>query len=283
MERLTAGQVVDRLKGLPSLPSVVSDLLRSFDDENVDVGSVARQIAQDQALTAKVLRVANSAFYGLQNRVGSIQEAVVVLGFNSVRGMVLGTGISGVFQPERCPGFDLDRYARDSITVGLAARAMAGEAGLNGELAFTTGILHDIGRLVLASCFAERYSPALLAGGGSSLASAVEREVLGIDHAEVGGLLAETWHFPPVLRDAVRFHHAVPASTSASPTITDLIHVADALAHGFGRDGASGVVPDPQAVSRLGLDEEKMVRVLARVDREMDEAFAAFGNEAGRQ
>jgi putative nucleotidyltransferase with HDIG domain len=282
MDRLSADQVIACLKRLPALPAVVSRLLVSFDDEDVDVGHIARQIAQDQSLTARVLRVANSSFYGLQSQIATINEAIVVLGFRAVRNMVLGTSLAGMFKAERCPQFDLSEYVRHSVAVGLAARALARETGQNSQsadLAFTGGILHDIGKLVLAACFAEKYSAVLLSRGShGSLPVEVERELLGLDHAEIGGLLAEAWHFPQILREVVLAHHLTP--TDIGKSVGDLIHVADAMAHGFvSHDDPEPVAPPPDAKvwARLGLDPEKLERVRERVATEMEEVCLAFG------
>jgi HD-like signal output (HDOD) protein len=103
MNTLKPEQVLACLHSLPALPAVVTDLLASFDNEDVDVGALARQIARDQALAARLLRVANSSFYGLQTRISSINEAVVVLGFRAVRSMVIAVGVGGVFRAEQCP------------------------------------------------------------------------------------------------------------------------------------------------------------------------------------
>ena len=105
MTMLNRDQVSARLKQLPSLPSAVSDLLASFSNEEVDVEQIARQIARDQGLTARVLRVANSSFYGLQSKVGTINEAVVVLGFRAVRSMVMAVSMNGAFRVDQCHGF----------------------------------------------------------------------------------------------------------------------------------------------------------------------------------
>ena len=254
MNTLKPEQVTACLQSLPALPAVVTDLLASFDNEDVDVGALARQIARDQALAARLLRVANSSFYGLQTRVSSINEAVVVLGFRAVRSMVIAVG------------------------VGLAARALALATRHNPEIAFTGGILHDIGKLVLASCFASQYSAALAYRERHDCPVVIaERDVLGLDHAIVGGLLADAWHFPPDLRSAVADHHAPAAATADS--LADLIHVADAIAHGLGLGLCAEelVMPvDQTAWQRLGVSGEMITQLLPQIADGVDEACLAF-------
>jgi putative nucleotidyltransferase with HDIG domain len=273
MTMLTQDQVSARLKQLPSLPSAVNELLASFGNEEVDVEQIARQIARDQGLTARVLRVANSSFYGLQSKVGTINEAVVVLGFRAVRSMVMAVSMNGAFRVDQCQGFDAASYLRHGVGVGLAARALAPLARQNAELAFTGGLLHDIGQLVLASNFSAQYAlaldyrkkhdcPLLLA----------EREILGLDHAEVGGLLAEAWRFPDSLHQAVADHHEPAAALADS--LANVVHIADAFAHAMGlsNSGDELMMPvDPVAWERLGLDSEKCRKAIADIEHCFEE------------
>ena len=278
MNAIRPEQVLTRLQQLPALPTVVTELLASFGNDEVDIGQLVQQIARDQTLTARLLRVANSSFYGLQSRVGTINEALVVLGFRAVRSIVLAVGMGRVFHPDQCPGFDLPSYIQHSVAVGLAARSLAEMTGRNPELAFSGGILHDIGELVLASCFTEQYAGALDYRNQNDCALIVaERDILGIDHSAVGGLLADSWRFPPSLKSAVAEHHSPAAAIADS--LADLTHVADAIAHGLGQGKSDRemVMPvDPTAWRRLGLDSEKIARILPLVTDGMDEAAQAF-------
>lgn len=275
---LDRDMVMTQLKQLPALPGVVSELISSFADEDVDIARIAQLIGRDQGLTARVLRVANSSFYGLQSKVGTINEALVVLGFRAVRSMALATGVSGVFHPEKCPGFELPGYLRHSIGVGLTARALAAQTGHNPDLAFVGGVLHDIGQLVLASGFPTQYAEALRYRQQHDCYLVVaERDILGFDHAEVGGMLSDAWRFPASLHEAVAGHHA--PSESVANSLADLIHVADAIAHGLGlaRGNDEMVIPlDRTAWTRLNLDSEKLQQILTVIAAEMDETFQAF-------
>lgn len=278
MSTLDRERILTHLRQLPSLSPVVAELLASFADESIDSGRIAEQIARDQGLTARVLRVANSSFYGLQHKVGTINDAVVVLGFRAVRSMVLAIGVNGAFRVDSCPGFDGQAYLRHCVLVGAVARGLAGKTGHHAELAFTCGLLHDIGELVLAANFSPEYDAVLAYRQQHDCFLVVaERDVLGIDHAEVGGLLAEAWRFPEVLREAIAAHHA-PAATAAA-SLADLIHVADAVAHGLGIAHAPGelVMPvDRTAWQRLNMNGEKIRAVLPAALAGLDEAGQAF-------
>jgi putative nucleotidyltransferase with HDIG domain len=276
MTTLNRDQVLGHLKQLPSLPAAVADLLASFDNEDIDIAVISKLIARDQGLTARVLRIANSSFYGLQHKVGSINEAVVVLGFRAIRSMVLAVGINGVFRVDHCAGFDPQAYLRHSVAVGLAARSLAQLTGHNPELSFTAGILHDLGELALASNFTAQYAETLAYRRKHDCFLVVaERDILGMDHSEVGGLLADTWRFPNELRQALAEHHA-PASATAD-SLADLIHIADSVAHGLGHGPGEMVMPvERVAWERLHLDSSKISLVIAQVVAGMDDACHAL-------
>jgi len=279
MTTLDREVLLGHLEQLPSLPQVVSELMSSFASEEVDVGTIAEQIAHDQALAARVLRVANSSFYGLQCKVGTINEAVVVLGFRAVRSMVLAVGVNGVFKPERCPGFDVSGYLRHCVGVGMVARQLAPACSHSPEQAFVGGVLHDIGQLLLADIFPEQFAAVLRYRQQHDCPMAIaERDVLGIDHAEVGGLLARAWRFPEALQEAIADHHA-PA-TALNGSLANLIHVADAVAHGLGlaHQADEMVMPvDRTAWNRLGLDGNRIVELLPAVMSGFDETCQALG------
>lgn len=272
MTPLSPARVVACLKQLPSLPMAVAEVLAQFGNEDAAVEQLAHLIARDQALTARVLRVANSSFYGLQSRVGTIQEAVVVLGFRAVRNLVLALGMNSVFRVGQCHGFDSHAYFRHGVAVGLVARILAPLARQNPDLAFTAGLLHDIGILVLAANYPGQYVETLAYKKLHDCPlEEAEQATLGMDHGEVGGILADTWHFPPPLREAVALHQT-PAS-AAPDSIANLIHVADITAHALGLAGSPDEMVsslDDTAWSRLGIDWETYSRVLPQIEQDFE-------------
>lgn len=273
MSVLNKEKIALKLQQLAPLPRAVSELLASFAKEDVDVDNLARQISHDQAITARVLRVANSSFYGLQKKVATIQEAVVVLGFRAMRSMVLAVGMNGAFHGDQCRGFDADLYQRHCVGAGLAAWALADMAGCNRDLAFTAGLLHDIGQLALASNFPVEYARAMEYQRRHDCFTVVaEREVLGVDHGQVGGMLAETWHFPESLFQAVAQHHD-PASAEAD-SMANLIHVADVTAHALDLSHLveEYVTPlDPVAWERIHGDWQTYRKALPQIEKSFAE------------
>lgn len=222
-------EILDNLHQLPSIPAVVQELMSSFDDPDLDSQHLAQKIGQDQALAAKVLRVANSAFYGLPRQVGSIQEAVVVLGFSTVRSLVLSAGIIDAFTSASPACVDHRRHWQRSLATATYARAVARSLRQGSDMAFSAGLLHDIGIMVLDVCDHERFAALWQAteAGERGLIEA-ERAALGFDHAELGAEVARRWKFPPAIEEAIR-HHYQPGHQPFQ-TLTGIVQVAALLA-----------------------------------------------------
>lgn len=202
-------EILDNLHQLPAIPAVVQELIQNFDNPALDSQHLAQKISQDQALVAKVLRVANSAFYGLPRQVGSTQEAVVVLGFGTVRSLVISAGFINAFSastPAAC--VDREHYWQRSLVVATYAKAVAKCVRQDSEMAFTAGLLHDIGIMVLDVCAHERFAIVWknAQGDGDELIQA-ERAAFGFDHAELGAEVAHRWKFPSAIEDAIRYHY----------------------------------------------------------------------------
>ena len=286
--QLSLEQAVARLKDLPALPLVVSELLASFDDPDVDLGQLAGKIAHDQALAAKTLRLANSSFYGLQSRVRTIGQAIQVLGFDSVRALVVGAGVIGGFEAGREKGFDFDGFWRHAIGTALCARALARHApqpGANPELAFVAGLLHDLGRLVLVTRFPEHYAEVLArrALRDCELLLA-EREVLGIDHAQVGRALGQHWKIPePICRAIANHHQPMRQDEGDLPAV---VHVANVLANGLDlSDQEDDQVPTMAqgAWDSLGLDDAALRAVFAETEAQFEETCQVLAARPGKE
>ncbi len=222
--------VVKHICDLPSLSAVVVELLSTIEQEDVDVHVLGSKIALDQLLTAKTLRLANSSFYGLQSKVTSIPQAISVLGFHSIRTLVMACSVTGSFPDTSRGGFNFKAFWRHSVATGVCAQLLARRCKVNPDSAFTAGLLHDIGALVLATRFPAQYEE-MLAYRGQHDCSIVEAEqaVFGIDHALVGSTLAGHWKFPLPMQSAVANHHASYETGAASLDL--VVHAANTLAH----------------------------------------------------
>ncbi|RLM53116.1 HDOD domain-containing protein, partial [Halobellus sp. Atlit-31R] len=146
---------------LPTISEVAHALIATLDNEDASAKSVAAIIARDPALTAKTLRLANSSAYGLQVKATTIQQAMTFLGFQATRNLIMAAALTGCFPAGRCPGFNDKAFWRHSIAAAACARALARRVRFNADYAFTAGLLHDIGRLVLVARFPERYQAVL--------------------------------------------------------------------------------------------------------------------------
>lgn len=274
MSALTLEQVVAKVRDLPSLPAVVVQLIRSFGQADVAVAELSAQIAKDQALAAKTLRLANSSFYGLQSRVRTIDQAITVLGFDSVRALVTSAGIVGQFGTGATGGADFTAFWRHAVGTALCAKSVARLAGCSQEYAFVSGLLHDIGRLVLATRFPDEYAAALaLQRQEDCELLHAERQVLALDHAVVGRALAQHWKFPELIQRAIGHHHAPMRDDLGD--IPSVVHVANVIVHALDLDGDPDELVPPlaqDAWDSLGIEADGLRRVFAETEAEFEQA-----------
>lgn len=273
MTPLTIADVRHSLQDLPSLPAVVMELLGSIDQDDADISVLARKVSLDQALTAKTLRLANSASSGLQVRVTTIQQAITYLGFEATRNLITAAAVTGCFPEGKCPGFDHRAFWRHSIATAACAKVLARRMRLNQDFAFTAGLLHDIGRLVLVTGFPERYSAVLLRRARDDRQILdVERDLLGVDHVMAGEALAQHWQFSDTMLHAIAYHHE-PEAPGAGFLAT-IVHVANAIVHALdlARDDNELVPPVSMvAWTALGLSHEAYLHVFHETEMQFEE------------
>jgi putative nucleotidyltransferase with HDIG domain len=267
---LTLADVLMNIRELPSLPSAINAIIVALKNDALNVNMLAHDIARDQALAARVLRVANSPFYGVQHKVASIHDAVVVLGLNAVGSLVTAASLTGFFKPGTETEFDLNRFWRHSIGVALCSRALARGAKLDAESGFSAGLLHDIGILLLVTMNPTQYKQvAVWRKQQDCLVPEAELAVLSFDHTAVGAALSERWRFPEEIINAVKYHHRPQGGDRV--TLADVVHVADAIAHALDLDNEpDAIVPpiDEGAWQRLNLTESTVVNILEKVEQE---------------
>ena len=254
----TAREVLRNSDGLPTLSQTVGRLAMLLGDEKSSLQDFERIIKPDPALTANLLRLANSAYFGLRRQVTSVRQAVSLLGIDRVFEIAAGASFTKVL-PERIPGYEIDAasYFTHCLAVGAMAEDLSVRLAMKDvDMVFTAGLLHDIGKLAIGSFLIRDRSAVkeALSKQGARFID-VEREIIGTTHEEVGGLMVEEWHLPESFLYAVTQHHnSEEAPNGADQKIADLIHVADGLAHmmGFGADvGELKRTIDDRAVHRL--------------------------------
>jgi len=218
------------LSSLPSAPLAYVELTRMLNDERASASDVADVVEHDVAMAAKVLQLANSAFFGTGRTILQLSQAVTRLGMNNLRALTLSVGAFESFTPdEPTPGFSISALQAHSTLVAQIARRVA--PAPTADDAFTAGMLHDVGQLILASQESEYLAQVIaVAQAEQRPLHEVEREARGSTHAELGAHLLDLWGIPHTIVEAVAYHHAPRAAHGALFDHVTAVHVADALA-----------------------------------------------------
>lgn len=281
--------ILAKVETLPTLPTAVSRLSALLQDETTSAKDFEDVIAPDPALTANLLRMANSAYFGMRREVESVGHAVTVMGTKRVFEVAAGAAFSKTI-PGTIPGYEVgaDVFWQHCIAVAILSERLSVELGLKTPaLTFTSGMLHDIGKLAIGSFLMEDSNEILeRIRNGEMEFVAAEHAVLGTDHAEVGATIADKWDLPKAIGAAARWHHN-PEETPADvdQTLVDLVHAADGLAHslGYGADvGELSRSMDRKAIERLGIKVQRLEMVACdTLDeiRQVGEAFAPSGGD----
>jgi len=217
---------------LGTLPFVVQNLLAVLTDPRASSRDLKRVIETDQALSVKVLRLANSAYYGFSQKISDLQLAVTLIGFNPLRRMVMSTTSYDIFFRHGGMTFDRQTLWSHCLKVACCSRVLARKhRSVSGEIMFVGGILHEVGYTLLDQHAHPLFVELLATAGteGRSLVE-VERSLLGISHAEVGEWAAEAWNLPPILRAAIRYHHE-PLQAGDFILPASIVGMADVLCH----------------------------------------------------
>ncbi len=255
---------VKRIKNLPTLPGIVQKISKMVENPETSSADVGRLISQDQVLSAKVLRMANSAFFGMSRKISSITQALVILGFDVVKGLVLTTSV-----------FDMMRSSmvglwEHSIGCATAAGCIARKLGReDAEEILVAGLLHDLGKVVLSLQMPEETERILELAAQKKLSFyEAEQEVLEFSHGDVGLWLSEHWNLPEALADPMKYHHQ-PERARQAQFQTAVVHLADIMirAKGYGFSGDNFVPPlSPAAWEILGMTTDDFDDIVADME-----------------
>ncbi len=238
LQREEISAVVTRIESLPSLPSLYQEIMAEFNREEGSLARVGEIISRDLGMTAKMLQLVNSSFFGLRRHVSSPAEAAAMLGMETIRGLVLTSKVFSQFDTGNSR-LDLEDLWAHSTRVATLARevALAEEADKRTQdHAFMAGMLHDLGKLVLASSFTGEYNGLLQRNGGlEGPLWSLEEQAFGCTHAEVGAYLMGIWGLPCPIIEALAYHHYPEQTSSSSFTPLTAVHAANALVT-VGRD-----------------------------------------------
>ncbi len=269
-------QLIAKVPGLPTLPAIVDRLNEMMLNPRTTAKEVGRLITSDPALAAKILKIVNSSFYGFPNRITTVTHAIVILGFNTVKSVVLSSTVFDVFKGKGEVDFKREDFWRHSIGCGAACRVIAREVGFSAlEDFFIAGLLHDVGKILLDQYLHDDFLKVLgIVRQKDCLFLEAENEVLHVTHAEIGGWLFQHWRLSKGLVQAVAHHHN-PALADEALQSTAVIHLGDivcrSLQCGSGGDARIPRV-SPVAWDALGLTATQLESILCETDQEIEKA-----------
>lgn len=271
-----ADQYIDRLKSLPPAPTVLMELLQQFKDEDRDVDRIVALITHDPALAAQVLKLCNSAAFAADHPVDDMFEAISRVGFYEIYRLVAAVvGARAVAMGGKSKTVDLSQFWRHSVLVAVAAETIAARYDDGGGVAFTAGLLHDIGKVVLAAVEENAYAEVIASAGASGLALlGAEMGCFGVNHAAIGGRLLTRWRLPETLAAAVEHHHT-PARAKGSERIAAYTNIANELAHviRLGRTPPTVTSPETlQAMTILPLYQAEIPALVVLINDKLEEA-----------
>ncbi len=276
-----ARQLLERVDDLPPLPAVAARVMAMADDANSSALDMAQVLSSDQALTAKLIRISNSAYYGFARKVSTVREAVVVLGMKQVRQVAVGASLMNSFSGRRIDDdvFDIDLFWGHSVAVAIAAETIAKKTRTaRPEDAFTAGILHDIGRLVLRQVMPNEFRSAVVMAIAGTPLHMAEVETTGYAHDEIGLALGEKWRFPTHLVDAVANHHRAN-TTPEHDGLEGVVAQANALVLHYGL--YCGYDVDEAELLPIPVELERAEEICGGIDHLLDRSFAFIESASG--
>ncbi|MCZ6635762.1 MAG: HDOD domain-containing protein [bacterium] len=268
---------IRNIRNLPTLPVIVSRILEVADDSGSSANELAGLVARDMSVSAKVLNLANSAFYGFSRRITTIPQAVVVLGFDTVRSLALSVSVfESLSRNEGDVSFDREAFWIHSIGCGTASRLIAKELGYRDSgTFFVAGLLHDLGKIILDTYFSEQYSEVVKEMVEEERpALEAETDILNIDHAEVGAWLAVRWKFPEILVTPIAAHHNLLAAEEEFVKEAVIVHLANILTKraGIGLCYETDIAaPSDMVASDLKLTNDQISKIEGDLEGERDQ------------
>ena len=252
-------KIVSQIESLPSLPAIYTEIIAEMQSDDPSIKNVGAIIGRDVSMTAKILQVVNSVFFGLPQKIGNPQQAVMLLGLETIKALVLSVKIFSEFSQKKYSWFNIDAIFNHSITVSSHAKAIVKNEKLDQDLinySLMAGLLHDLGKLILATNFRNTYQQVLTESQNTNHNLwELEHETFGTSHAEIGAYLMGLWNLENPIIEAIAFHHCPAKSVSTRMGLLTAVHVANALDHEEDslEDGGSDLQYDDQYLERLGI------------------------------
>lgn len=273
-------RIVDGIETIPTLPSVVVRIMEAIDNPKTSAEDINAIILTDPGITAKVLRLVNSAYYGFPRKIASVTQAVVILGFSTVRNLVLTATIFDVFSHKTRNALDRVGLWQHSTGTAVLSRMIARRLKHPDlEDVFIAGLLHDIGKLVLDEFAEQDYRRVVkVVQEKDMLLREAEHLVLQCDHCDVGAWVAMRWNLPPVLVQTIQHHHN-PEDAEEAGDVVAMIHIGNALARmkKIGHPGDAKVPPvRKESLERLGVGKGDLAAILEESNAELEKARVFF-------
>lgn len=277
---LTAQTLVNKSLELVSAPTTYSQINELLNDPNSSADDISGVINIDPALTARLLKIVNSPFYGFPSQINTISRAITIIGTRELTHLVLATSVINAFKGIPSNLINMDEFWRHSLACAIASKLLAIRCGHRAsERFFISGLLHNIGSLVLYQSLPELAREAInSAEFGHEVIFQAEQRVIGFDHTEVGQALVKAWRLPESLDDVVRYHHT-PMQAKQFPAEVAIIHIADIMVSsaGLGHSGDHHVPPlDPIAWKQLNLEPQVLPELLQQVTEQLDDLIAVM-------
>ncbi|CCH48145.1 HDOD domain-containing protein [Pseudodesulfovibrio piezophilus] len=268
---------LNAVEQMPAFPKSVHLVLKLSNDINCSQKELVEVIKKDPVFTLKILRLANSPYFGLSREITSINHASVYLGLNTLKNMALGLAAVGTMPKSNKAGLDMGAFWLHSLAVAAATRMLGTMLGVSRDEAadyFAAGLLHDIGKVVFALSMPKEFAQvARQLAENHSILGIEEMAVVGVSHAEIGAMLAEKWNLPLDLIDAISRHHS---PTVGEPSqLVDCVFAADQISKklAFGSAGDYNIQPLPRSIQdRFSLDLEGLIAELPNLDEEVENA-----------
>jgi putative nucleotidyltransferase with HDIG domain len=265
--------VIDRIVEISTLPQIAVKVMEIARDPNAGAADLKRVVEADPALSGRVLRSINSAAYGLRAKITNLHHAISYLGFSEIRNLAMTASVAKIFKTGEAIGhYRRDMLWRHMVSVGLCARLIATRCKLaNFEDCFLAGLLHDIGIILEDQHVHQPFRQVIQSLDGSAPLCEVERNTLGFDHTTLGSRIAEKWHFPPVVRAAIRFHHMSQQYRGEDASPIQCVEVANLICtlKGTSSVGQKLIKPPVHAFQVLNLSKEDIVVLASDLDREV--------------
>lgn len=275
---------LNQIDDLPTLPVIVLELNRTLQNYEAPIAQVTALIEKDQAMVPRILKLVNSAFFGFRSRISNIGHAVSLLGFNMIRNALVSVAVIDAFADRDLNGLDMALFWTHSVKVAVLSRFLAASHHMESpEDAFTAGLIHDIGKIVLRQYFPDQFKSIWEQMQHSKIDFAVaERQVCTLDHARIGAYLSKKWQLPQSLVDALRYHHTTSRAAS-NPDLVLTVHTADRISHAMVEKPDIHSAPSdfhPDAKKRFAKQIETRLDWYPGVCEEIDEACQFFIQES---